>query len=228
MRRYISACTYKLVAVVLLLMVSLASSAQVKFFTFQKDSIPVFRGFAVSFDLVGAGLLLLSDAGQYEGALRINLHDEWFPIVELGYGKADHMEEATQIAYKTSAPYFRVGIDRNLLKDKHGKNRLYGGIRYAFTSYKVDIFRPEFSDPTWLWPVSYEIMGAPCKHHWLEVVLGLDAKIFGPLHLGWSVRYKRRISHSEEGDFGNTWYVPGYGKYGDTRLGGTFNVIIDI
>jgi hypothetical protein len=213
---------------VLLLMVSLASSAQVKFFTFQKDSIPVFRGFAVSFDLVGAGLLLLSDAGQYEGALRINLHDEWFPIVELGYGKADHMEEATQIAYKTSAPYFRVGIDRNLLKDKHGKNRLYGGIRYAFTSYKVDIFRPEFSDPTWLWPVSYEIMGAPCKHHWLEVVLGLDAKIFGPLHLGWSVRYKRRLSHSEEGDFGNTWYVPGYGKYGDTRLGGTFNVIIDI
>lgn len=228
MRRYISACTYKLVAVVLLLMVSLASSAQVKFFTFQKDSIPVFRGFAVSFDLVGAGLLLLSDAGQYEGALRINLHDEWFPIVELGYGKADHMEEATQIAYKTSAPYFRVGIDRNLLKDKHGKNRLYGGIRYAFTSYKVDIFRPEFSDPTWLWPVSYEIMGAPCKHHWLEVVLGLDAKIFGPLHLGWSVRYKRRLSHSEEGDFGNTWYVPGYGKYGNTRLGGTFNVIIDI
>lgn len=228
MRRYISACTYKLVAVVLLLMVSLASSAQVKFFTFQKDSIPVFRGFAVSFDLVGAGLLLLSDAGQYEGALRINLHDEWFPIVELGYGKADHMEEATQIAYKTSAPYFRVGIDRNLLKDKHGKNRLYGGIRYAFTSYKVDIFRPEFSDPTWLWPVSYEIMGAPCKHHWLEVVLGLDAKIFGPLHLGWSVRYKRRLSHSEEGDFGNTWYVPGYGKYGDTRLGGTFNEIIDI
>jgi hypothetical protein len=209
-------------------MVSLASSAQVKFFTFQKDSIPVFRGFAVSFDLVGAGLLLLSDAGQYEGALRINLHDEWFPIFELGYGKADHMEEATQIAYKTSAPYFRVGIDRNLLKDKHGKNRLYGGIRYAFTSYKVDIFRPEFSDPTWLWPVSYEIMGAPCKHHWLEVVLGLDAKIFGPLHLGWSVRYKRRLSHSEEGDFGNTWYVPGYGKYGDTRLGGTFNVIIDI
>jgi hypothetical protein len=209
-------------------MVSLASSAQVKFFTFQKDSIPVFRGFAVSFDLVGAGLLLLSDAGQYEGALRINLHDEWFPIVELGYGKADHMEEATQIAYKTSAPYFRVGIDRNLLKDKHGKNRLYGGIRYAFTSYKVDIFRPEFSDPTWLWPVSYEIMGAPCKHHWLEVLLGLDAKIFGPLHLGWSVRYKRRLSHSEEGDFGNTWYVPGYGKYGDTRLGGTFNVIIDI
>lgn len=212
----------------LLLMISTAASAQLKFFSFQKDSIPVFRGFAVSFDLVGAGLLVLSDAGQYEGALRINLHDEWFPIVELGYGKANHMEETTQITYKTSAPYFRVGIDRNLLKDKHGKNRLYAGLRYAYTSYKVDFFRPEFPDPTWLWPVSYGVKDAPCKYHWLEVVLGLDAKIFGPLHLGWSVRYKRRLSHSEEGDFGNTWYVPGFGKFGDTRLGGTFNVIIDI
>ena len=77
----------------LLLMISATASAQLKFFSFQKDSIPVFRGFAVSFDLVGAGLLVLSDAGQYEGALRINLHDEWFPIVELGYGKANHMEE---------------------------------------------------------------------------------------------------------------------------------------
>ena len=168
----------------LLLMISATASAQLKFFSFQKDSIPVFRGFAVSFDLVGAGLLVLSDAGQYEGALRINLHDEWFPIVELGYGKANHMEETTQITYKTSAPYFRVGIDRNLLKDKHGKNRLYAGLRYAYTSYKVDFFRPEFPDPTWLWPVSYGVKDAPCKYHWLEVVLGLDAKIFGPLHLG--------------------------------------------
>ena len=35
------------------------------------------------------------------------------------------------------------------------------------------------------------------------------------------------LSHS---DFsaGNTWYVPGYGKYGDTRIGANFNVIIDI
>ena len=68
----------------------------------------------------------------------------------------------------------------------------------------------------------------PCNYHWIEAVVGVDAKIYGPLHLGWSLRYKRRIAHKEEGDFGNTWYVPGFGIFGDTRLGGTFNVIIDI
>ena len=72
-------------AISLLLLVSASASAQLKFFSIQKDSIPLFRGFAVSFDLVGLAMMELSDYGQYEGSLRINLHDEWFPIAELGY-----------------------------------------------------------------------------------------------------------------------------------------------
>ena len=48
--------------------------------------------------------MTFSDCGQYEGALRLNLHDEWFPIVEAGYGKADRYDEVTQIYYSTSAP----------------------------------------------------------------------------------------------------------------------------
>ena len=226
-RPFISISIRRLAISLLLLSAVSATQAQMKFFTMQKDSVPLFRGFSVSFDLVGAGLLAFSDYGQYEGALRVNLHDEWFPIVEVGLGKAEHNDEVTRLYYKTSAPYFRVGIDKNLLKNKHGKNRLYGGLRYAYTSYKVDIARPELSDPYWKWDAMYDIKGASCYYHWIEAVIGIDAKIFGPLHLGWSVRYKRRIAHSKQ-DFGNTWYVPGFGTDDDTKLGGTFNVIIDI
>lgn len=211
----------------LLLTMTTAASAQLKFFTLQKDSVAVFRGFSVSFDLVGVGMLMLSDYGQYEGALRINLHDEWFPIIEAGIGKAEHNDEVTQLYYKTSAPYYKIGIDKNLLKDKHGPNRLYAGLRYAFTSYSVDISRPDFLDPTWQWNTKYAITDAQCNLHWLEAVVGIDAKVFGPLHLGWSVRYKMRLSH-KEGDFGKTWYVPGFGINDTGTLGGTFNVIIDI
>ena len=136
-RRFISTSIRTASVISLLLLLTAApASAQTKFFSMQKDSIPVFRGFAVSFDLVGAGMAMFGDRGQYEGALRVNLHDEWFPVVELGYGKANSEDEVTKVNYKTSAPYFKVGIDRNLLKDKHGANRLYGGLRYAFTSYK--------------------------------------------------------------------------------------------
>lgn len=223
----ISTSIRKLAISLLLLTMSSAASAQMKFFTIQKDSIPLFHGFAVSFDLVGAGMLALSDYGQYEAALRVNLHDEWFPIVEAGVGKATHDDEVTQLYYSTSAPYFKVGIDKNMLKDKHGPNRLYVGLRYGFTSYKIDLSRPDFPDPVWLWNTGFGVKDASCKYHWAEVVIGVDAKIFGPLHLGWSVRYKQRLAHSEEGEFGNPWYVPGFGTY-NTNLGATFNVIIDI
>lgn len=223
----ISASIRRAAISLLLVMAAQAVPAQGKFFALQKDSVPLFRGFSVSFDLVGAGLMAFSDNGQYEGALRINLHDEWFPIVEAGLGKADHDDEVTRIHYKTSAPYFKIGVDKNLLKEKHGPNRLYGGFRYAFTSYKVDVSHPGFPDPVWQWDTPYGMTGVACRQHWLEAVIGLDAKIYGPFHLGWSVRYKRRIAHSE-GEMGKAWYVPGFGIFGDTRLGGTFNVIIDI
>ena len=73
-----------------MLAIALTSQAQMKMFRLEKDSIPLFRGFSVSFDLVGPAMLMLSDHGEYEGALRINLHDQWFPIFEAGIGKANH------------------------------------------------------------------------------------------------------------------------------------------
>ncbi len=216
----------RIVSLMLLLTGSCGVVAQ-KVIVIEEDTIPFFRGVQVSGDLFGAGQMLLNDYGQYEGALRINLRDKWFPIVEIGYGKADYFDEVTNIYYKTAAPYYRIGCDINLLKNKHADNRLYGGIRYAFTNYKVDLERRDLPDPVWKWESGFRIDQASCSQHWFELVVGVDAKIFGPLHLGWSVRYKRRLFH-DDGDIGQTWYIPGYGIYGDTRLGGTFNVIIDI
>jgi hypothetical protein len=63
--------------------------------------------------------------------------------------------------------------------------------------------------------------------HWAEVVFGLDAKVYGPLHLGWSGRYRMRISHND-GDLGKTWYVPGFGIQDSSALGYTFYVSVDI
>ena len=117
---FISTCIRRLAISLLLLIVTMGASAQFKFFSLQKDTIPTFRGFAVSFDLVGLAMMELSDYGQYEGAFRLNIHDEWFPIVEVGYGKANHdVDEVTRLSYRTKAPYFRIGIDKNLLKKKH-------------------------------------------------------------------------------------------------------------
>ena len=120
------------------------------------DSVAFLRGFAVSVDLVGPIQKMVSDYGQFEGAFRVNLRDKYFPIIEAGIGKASHNDAVTKISY-SSAPYFRVGIDFNLMKMKHDVNRIYGGVRYGFSSFKYDISHPGVTDPKWggtaVWPV---------------------------------------------------------------------------
>ncbi|MDE6647840.1 MAG: hypothetical protein K2K03_08475, partial [Prevotella sp.] len=140
--------------------------AQLKMFRMEQDSIPLFRGFQLSFDLVGPAMLVMSDHGEYEGALRVNLHDQWFPVVEAGIGRANHEnDEVTGLTYKTTAPYFRVGMDWNILKNKHQSNRLFAGFRYAFTSYKVDIIHERLTDPVWQVPAQFGVRDMGCAMH---------------------------------------------------------------
>lgn len=227
-RAHISSSISKLAISAVLLFLGLAEANAQRFLKLEKDTIPIFRGFAVSFDLAGVAQMQLSSYGQYEAALRLNLHDQYFPILELGLGRANHEEdEVTGISYKTSAPYFRIGADVNIMNKKHTGNRVFIGLRYGFTSYKVDISHPVFPDPLWQWDTTYEVLGASCRQHWGEILFGLDGRLIGPIHLGWSGRYRIRISHND-GEMGKTWYVPGFGLQDSSVLGYTFYVSVDI
>ena len=49
-----------IVSIALLVSLPTASQAQLKMFRIEKDSIPLFRGFSVSFDLVSPAMLILT------------------------------------------------------------------------------------------------------------------------------------------------------------------------
>ena len=209
-------------------LLSFSPAAAQGFLKWERDTVPLFRGVAVGVDLAGAAQLQLSDYGQLEASVRVNLHDQYFPTLEIGLGKANHEnDEVTGITYRTKAPYFRIGADVNLLKKKHTGNRVFVGLRYAFTSYKVDIDRQNFPDPVWQWDTGFGVKDESCYQHWAEILFGIDAKVTGPLHLGWSVRYRRRLAH-DDGRPEKTWYVPGYGIQESTRLGYSFDLRIDL
>ena len=193
----------------------------------QKEA-PLFGGVSVSADLVGVVMKTLhADYAQMEAAARLNFKGKYFPVFELGYGESDCKGEETGNTYKTRAPYFRIGRDYNFTKKWYTGNRLYLGIRYGFSSFKYDISSPGFSDPVWGNEVPFAFDGLSANAHWGEVVFGLETKIWKIFHLGWNVRYKMRMGHSEAPE-GKPWYVPGYGKYGSNCIGGTFNLIFDI
>lgn len=191
------------------------------------DSVPLFNGFAVGIDLAGLVQYAVSDYGQWEGSLRLNLRDKYFPIVELGIGKASHDDVVTKISYRSSSPYARIGMDLNLMKNKHDVYRVYLGARYAFSYFKYDFSHPGLADPIWGGVAEYGASGVNSHCHWAELVAGLDAKIYGPFHLGWTARYRKRLA-SGKGDYGNVWYVPGFGKSSGSALGLVFVFSIDI
>lgn len=228
-RNHISTSISRILTIALLLHINICSHAQgrKKVMFVEEDTIPFYRGMSVSFDLVGLAQLTFGDYGQYEGGLRINLKDKYYPVIELGLGKANATDEATEITFKTSAPYGRIGCDFNLMKNKHDIHRVYGGLRYGFTSYKFDVFTPGILDPVWKTQSEYQARDIKANYHWLEFVVGVDAKIWKCFRMGWTARYKRRITHND-GDIGNTWYVPGYGRQGNLRLGGTFNITVEL
>ncbi len=227
-RKPISCCASRLVVSLLLWVLMAPMAFGQKIMKEQKDSIAFFRGFAVSFDLVGPAMLALSDHGEIEGALRINLHDQWFPVFELGLGRANHeQDEVTGLTYKTTAPYYRIGMDWNVMKNKHLQNRLYAGFRYACTFFNCDIVRENLPDPVYQGTTGFGVKDMSCSQHWLELVFGIDAQIFGPLHLGWNIRYLRRL-YQKHGDIGAAWYVPGFGINDRDNFVGNFNIIIDI
>ena len=119
-----SISTYISSIIISLILLNLPQAAMAQKDVKEDKDVPFFNGLAVSVDLVGPAEMIIGDYGQYEAGLKINLKDRYFPTVELGLGKADHDDDVTQICYKTSAPYAKVGIDFNILKNKHDIYRL--------------------------------------------------------------------------------------------------------
>ena len=186
-------------------------------------------GIAVGADLVGVGMRLAGcDWRQMEVLGRINIKDKYFPIFEMGLGEADHEGREIDNRYKTRAPYFRLGIDYNFNKKRNG-NRLFLGVRYAFSAYNYEIHTgTPLTDPVWNTSQSIDYSSLHGRTQWAEVVLGVETRLWSIVRMGWDMRVKFRL-HQNADPVCDPWYVPGLGKNSDSAVwGGTFKLLFDI
>lgn len=191
------------------------------------DSASLFEGIAVSADMVGLFMKITnSKFANMEVSGRLNFYERYFPIVELGIGECEKIGGDNNNKFSTTAPYFRVGMDYNFNQKMNG-NRLFGGVRYAHSSYKYDFFNPDFNDPVWGGTDPLNLSDMKGKSHWIELVVGVETKLWSFLRLGYNIRYRGRIKQKVS-PFGEPWYVPGYGRNGSTAFGGTVNITFDI
>lgn len=194
---------------------------------FKEDSTAIVNGFQVNVDLVGVVQSMLSDKKYYEASARMSIKDWLFPTVELGYGTTDYHEVESNVYYSCSAPYGRLGFDVNILRNRHDDYQVFVGARAAYTNFKFDVSAPTAVDPVFGGNANYSVKDAKCNYLWAELLIGVDARIVGPVHLGWTARYKTRLHSGYEG-IDKAWYVPGYGNDDSSGFGATFNVGINI
>ncbi|MBR6031725.1 MAG: hypothetical protein IKP36_07175 [Bacteroidaceae bacterium] len=214
----------------ILLLISLAClSLQAKGKPKQKDKekAPLLSGIAVSADLVGFAMKAMgAKFANMEVSARLNLYDKFFPAADLGIGDCHREGAESGNTFSTTAPYMRFGIDYNFNK-KHNGNRLFGLFRYGFSSFKYDIGNPSISDPVYGTTIPLVIDGEKATAQWLEFGAAVETKLWSFVRLGWSIRYKARLSLSHP-DGGEPYFVPGYGKNDGNGWGGTVTVVFDV
>ena len=180
----------------------------------------------VGIDVAGlASKVLGGDLMSAEASLQANLKNRYFPVVELGYGTIDTTDDETDIHYKASAPYLRLGADYNVFYRKpYLPGYLTVGLRYGFTSFEYDVQAPPLTDPNWggtSIPVDFQ--GVKSNVHWAEAVVGLKANVLKNFYMGFSVRYRMRLSMTKH-ENSEPYQIPGFGK-GKNNFGIAYNLV---
>ena len=196
----------------------------------EKEEKPVFQGIMVGVDVFGfLNQALGSDARTTEVSIEANLQNRFLPIVEIGYGGMDMTADETDIHFKTSAPFFRVGMNYNVFYQKPDlPGCLTVGLRYGFSSFKYDVQSPNLVDPNWghtQVPVDYTDVKSNVG--WLEAVVGMRANVYKNFYLGLNVRYRSRLSMTKN-ENSEPYYIPGYGRGKSSNFGITYSLIYQL
>lgn len=193
----------------------------------KKEKAPLLSGIAVSADIVGFAMKAVgAKFANMEVGARINFRDKYFPVAELGIGDCHREGAESGNTFSTTSPYMRFGIDYNFNK-KHNGNRLFAIFRYGFSSYKYDIGNETFTDPVYGTTIALDLSGEKATAQWLEFGAGVETKLWKFIRLGWSMRYKFRISMSCP-EHSHPYIIPGFGKNDDRGWGGTVNLVFDV
>ncbi len=169
----------------------------------------VFIRFGV--DVSRLGLNALSDYNHsgFEMSLDTEIKFRYFPTVEIGVNNLSHHTKVMN--YQSEGNYFRIGLDYNILnyRQRFDRNLFFVGARYGSTTFSQQISNVILTNE---WgSVALDFAPENLSAHWVEAVIGLRGEIFKNFYMGYTIRIKQMISHTQYGDFVPNW-IPGYGK----------------
>ena len=174
---------------------------------------------------IGTDVIMMGESAAPNGIQKFEITGDidvykYFIAAEYGWSQRQILTE--EFDYKNSGHYGRIGIDYNFIFSDEDDHVIYFGIRYA---------RSIFSE-TFDYTVNDKYYGSSDlseentngKARWLEMNMGLKAKIWKQIYIGWTGRYKFSKKVTAEGGF-NVYEIPGFGLAEDKSRWG-FNYYI--
>ncbi len=198
--------------------------------TEENDSIvkkKLFNGLRVDLDIAPlvTSFINKGNALSYEAAIQTELLERYYPVFELGFGSANKTT-SSDINFKGSALFYRIGLDFNLIKNKKEqiyKNYFLVGARLAHNYMHYNLNNMLINPGYWSdsQTNSYKLQQS---NFWFEIAAGLRVEIFKNTYLGWNIRFRNLINKNKPGEF-IPLYIPGYGINKEGSVWG-FNYLI--
>ena len=177
-----------------------------------KMKYPIFVGVTAGVDIMDGLMRIFGQKYGLAGAtVSANLHNRYFPTVDVGLGLASDTPKTMNYTYKSPlGVYFRIGGDYNFLYNSNPDYKFMACLRYGFSSFSFRLTDITLDSPYWGQEASFDIPTQRPLYGWMELCVGLRVKIWGPLSAGWTVKYHQILHHSAT-PHGQPWYIPGYG-----------------
>lgn len=193
------------------------------------------QGVFVDVDIVEPLISVLD--GKHKGAnasVSFNLKNSIFPSFLVGCASYDasgdyasYIKQPDDYTYKVKGPYFKAGVDFNLLKSKKKyKPECYLGVRYAFSSYDYEVKNVFVRQAGWS---DYNTINVSDKvfAHWGEFLGGVRVPVYNRLYLGfegdykWSFKPKKETFNNADGSKTviRQSYAPGFGDKNGVNWG---------
>lgn len=161
--------------------------------------------------------------GQHYGLIgfwgEVSIHNWIKPYVEIGLGNASYTPDRSNFTYKSGiAPYFKIGANYNFLYNSNPAYSVYAGLRYGITNFSYEVTDVSVYPGYWDEDISMSVPSQRVTTGYFEVALGLRVMIASNIALGWEVKV-HNIIHSSKAEYGDAWYVPGFGTRGSLFTG---------
>ncbi|HMP98140.1 MAG TPA: DUF6048 family protein [Cyclobacteriaceae bacterium] len=191
-------------SIILILLVSLISSAQVI-----PDTVQSFKPTGIR---VGTDLLVLGKSFYKEGFYGWEVNgdidfNKYLFAIDIGGSGREFYPLETGL-YSNNGVYFRLGADINFLQNDPQGNMLMLGIRYGRSVFNENLQITAIDD---FWGEQFfDLNNTNTRGRWMELTTGLRVKIFKYFMLGYTGRFKFFPKSTAEGEL-IAYEIPGYG-----------------